>query len=64
MKFHKDAPTWYSKIPVGINQLYNFMPRLSAEAGLSKRYTNHCIRAMVASTLSDAGVSNLGIICL
>ena len=61
VKFHKDAPTWYSKIPVGINQLYNFMPRLSAEAGLSKRYTNHCIRAMVASTLSDAGVSNLGI---
>ncbi len=61
VKYHKDGPVWYSKVPVGVNQLYNFMPRLSAEAGLSRRYTNHCIRAMVASTLCDAGVSNQGI---
>ena len=61
VKHHKDGPVWYSKIPVGVNQLYDFMPRLSAEAGLSRRYTNHCIRAMVASTLCDAGVSNMGI---
>ena len=59
--YHKDGPVWYSKIPVGVNQLYDFMPRLSAEAGLSRRYTNYCIRAMVASTLCDAGVSNMGI---
>ena len=35
------------------------MPRLSVEAGLSKRYTNHCIRTMVATDFSDAGVSNI-----
>ena len=52
---------WYSKVPVGVNYLYDFMPRMSAEAGLSRRYTNHCIRAMVASTLSGAWVSNMGI---
>ena len=34
---------------------------MSDEAGLSKRYTNHCIRAIVASTLCDAGFSNTGI---
>ena len=61
VKYHKDGPVWYSKIPVAVNQLYDFMPRLSAEADLSRRYTNHCIRAMVASTLCDAGVSNMGI---
>ena len=37
------------------------MSRLSAEAGLSRRYTDHCIRATVASNLSEAGVSNQGI---
>ena len=61
IKFHMDRPVWYSKVPVGVNYLYDIMPRMSAEAGLSRRYTNHCIKAMVASTLSDAGVSNMGI---
>ena len=37
------------------------MSRLSAEADLSRRYTNHCIRATVASNLCEAGVSNQGI---
>ena len=37
------------------------MSRLSAEAGLSRRYTDHCIRATVASNLCEAGVSNQGI---
>ena len=61
LKYHKDGAIWYSKIPVGVNHLYEFMPRLSAEAGLSKRYTNHCIRAMVVSTLFNAGVNSVGI---
>ena len=39
VKYHQDAAVWYSKIPVGVNQLYDFMPRLSAETGLSRRYT-------------------------
>lgn len=61
VKYHQDGPVWYSKVPVGVNYLYNFMPRMSAEAGLSLRYTNHCIRATVATTLCEAGVSNMGI---
>lgn len=48
-------------MPVGLNSLYNFMSRISAEAKLSKRYTNHCLRAEVASTLHSAGVSSKAI---
>ena len=34
------------------------MPNLSVKANLSKRYTNHCLRATVVTTLKDAGFSN------
>ena len=61
MKFRKDKAVWYSRAPIGINQLYNCMPRLSDEPGLSRRCTNRCIRDMEASNLCDAGVSNMGI---
>ena len=60
-KYRKDGAVWYGKTPIGVNQLYEFIPHLSAEAGLSKRYTNHCTRTMVATNLCDAGVSNIGI---
>ena len=60
-KFEPDSPVWYGKTPAGVNYLYAFMARLSGEAGLSKRYTNHCIRATVASNLCEAGVSHQGI---
>ncbi|MEW8548744.1 MAG: DUF3504 domain-containing protein [Candidatus Thiodiazotropha sp.] len=42
---------WYAKVSVGLNTLYNFMSRISVEAKFSRRYTNHCLRAEVASTL-------------
>lgn len=37
------------------------MSNLSKEACLSVRYTNHCIRAMVSSTLNKAGFSSSSI---
>ena len=37
------------------------LSRSAHEAGLSKRYPNYCNRAMVATNLCDAGVSNIGI---
>ena len=60
-KFELDNDVWYGKTPAGVNHLYNFMSRLSDQAGLSRKYTNHCIRATVASNLCEAGVSNQGI---
>lgn len=37
------------------------MARISKTAGLSKRYTNHCIKATVATGLKKAGVDLLSI---
>ena len=55
-KFRESDKTWYDNAPVGKNSLYNFMSNLSEEAGLSKRYTNHCIRATSITTLDHKGV--------
>ncbi|XP_062593498.1 uncharacterized protein LOC134254976 [Saccostrea cucullata] len=55
-KFDESDETWYDNSPVGKNALYAFMANLSAEAKLSKRYTNHCIRATSISTLDHQGI--------
>ena len=47
---------WYKNCPMGINTLGGMMKDLSKEADLSKVYTNHCLRATVASALYTAGV--------
>lgn len=49
---------WYGNQPIGQNKLATWMSRLSVEAGLSRRYTNHCIRATVATGLKRRGVDN------
>lgn len=38
------------------------MSRLSTEAGLSRKYTNHCIRARITSSLHEQGFSSRAII--
>ena len=53
---------WYDSAPVGRSSLGNFMPRISKEAGLAKRYTNHCVRASTITTLKHAGVGSSDII--
>ncbi|XP_053377444.1 uncharacterized protein LOC128547881 [Mercenaria mercenaria] len=58
IKVTENDETWYAARPVGINTLCNFMSTLSREAGLSKRYTNHCIRAYISTKLFTAGFSN------
>ena len=45
---------WYKKTPVGKNTLGNMMATISKKAGLSKLYTNHCVRA-TCITILDAG---------
>ncbi|XP_033743241.1 uncharacterized protein LOC117329407 [Pecten maximus] len=47
---------WYENVPVGKNTLYSFMQKLSQEFRLSKRYTNHCVRATSIATLDHNGV--------
>ena len=40
-----DTVPWYVNAPLGEHMLGTFMARLSEDAGLSKRYTNHSIRS-------------------
>ena len=49
---------WFAQVPMGHNTLSDMMPLLSTRANLSKRYTNHCVRASVVTDLKDAGFSN------
>ena len=48
----------------GKNKLSGMMGRLSTEAGVSRRYTNHCIRATVATGLTNNGMDVLSIMAV
>ena len=61
-KFLAEENTWFTKKPMGENALSNWMAKLSKEANLSQRYTNHSLRATVATRLSRAGVEGRHII--
>ena len=66
--FQRPKPKWqekgkrYENKPIGKNTIYQMMPNLSKEAMLSRKYTNHCLRATVATVLSKAGVVRSDII--
>lgn len=42
---------WYTTIPLGKTKIQDLRPTLYINAGLSKRYTNHCIRSTVVGLL-------------
>ena len=50
------SSSWYMNIPVSEGTIGGFMPRISEEAELSIRYTNHSIRATTVSSLREAGI--------
>lgn len=52
-RLHFTDKIWYDRIRVGHEPIEEFMARLSAEANLSKRYTNHSIRSTVMGILSE-----------
>lgn len=60
-KIEKQETIWYTTRPVGSKTISGFMAQLSSEAGLSQRYTNHCVRATTITMLSHAGVSSRAI---
>ena len=55
--FQITSDVWYANKPVGKNTLSQMMPRISEKAGLSTRYTCHCVRASCITALYQAGVS-------
>ena len=48
-------PVWYDNAPIGKDTLNNTMKNLSKNAGLSKEYRNHSIRATVVTNLDTKG---------
>ena len=53
--FGASSDCWYEAAPVGKNTLGTMMQKISKQAGLSKTYTNHSIRATVITSLDQAG---------
>lgn len=49
---------WYKKTPLGKNTLGNKMATISKKAGLSKVYTNHCVRATCIRILDTGGFAS------
>ncbi|CAG2246888.1 KCTD1_15 [Mytilus edulis] len=50
--------TWYTSRPYGERMLNDMMKSISKDAGLSKVYTNHCVRATTINVLAHSGVSD------
>ena len=51
--YEKGTPNWFKNQPLGENRIATFMSDLSKKAGLSRVYTNHCIRVTRATNLSQ-----------
>lgn len=54
---------WYSPLPIGKTKCQDLMPTLYERAGLSKRYTNHCIRSTVVGILDRGKFGARKIMC-
>ena len=58
----KNDATWFVRQPVDYNLLGRMMEHISECAGLSQRYTNHCVWATCMTVLKEGGVED-GTIC-
>ncbi|KAK3705942.1 hypothetical protein QZH41_001259 [Actinostola sp. cb2023] len=56
VKTNEDEEVWYENRPLGVNRLGGMMKEISKLAGLSKLYTNHCVRATAITVWSNAQV--------
>ena len=51
LKNFANKDIWYDNAPLGHNIIGEMMKRISTDAGLSKTYTNHCIRTTTSTVL-------------
>ncbi len=63
-KWSPDCLIWYENRPLGVNKLGDMMKDISAEAELSQKYTNHCVRATAITLWSNAGLANRHIMAI
>ena len=58
-RFKPSNPDWYSASKnIGKHTIGNLLKNLSTAAGLSKTYTNHCVRVTAISILKENGKTN------
>ena len=55
---------WYENRPVGKNKLALFMKEISKEAGLTREYTNHSVRATAITLWANTGLTYLEIMTI
>ena len=55
---------WFTNSPMGKNTLGEMMATISRTAGLSRKYTNHCVRATTVTDLVQADVPSEQVITL
>ena len=63
-KWSPSDSIWYEIRPLGIQKLGTMMKEMSEAAGLSKKYTNHSVRATAITLWSNAGLSNRHIMAI
>ncbi len=49
---------WFSNRKIGINEIKKIMPKISSFCGLSKIYTNHCLRVTSCTILGEKHTEN------
>lgn len=52
-QYRDEDPWWYCDSKVGVNTIRTFMPNISTILKLSKRYTNHSVRATSITLLGE-----------
>ena len=55
---------WYENRPLGKNKLSSLMKEISVEAGLSRTYTNHSVRATAITLWANAGLTDREIMAI
>ena len=53
---YEGKQVWYQNAALGVHSLVNMLKNISRDAGLSREYTNHCLKASTATILKRAGV--------
>lgn len=57
-KVSEEDTIWYENKPLGVHTINQMMKSISQEAGLSRTYTNHSVRATTATILANAGIES------
>jgi hypothetical protein len=63
-KWSPECLIWYENRPLGVNKLGDMMKDISAEAELSQKYTNHCIRVAAITLWFNVGLANRHIMAI